>query len=793
MNLERSKNFAKDKLAALLGRNKIHMRYERKALNLSYRSLFCMIMCIILPLARTDSGVYVFLWSYLGYTCIKKRKEYMFFGLLCSIVPLFTFGFFDSLRCLVQFGCMLLYPYIVRGELNILSAAFYTASVTLILSLGMAFLEGAMLIGIIYCLCESLLCICFVPILSRAMDCVDNLKNKTVFTTQDSLCICVLLSSIISSLCNLNVFGVNISLVLSVVLIGLCVASVGDASALFMSVMCGVSLCVFAKFSFSYTALLCIGCVVGIMFRDLSAFTSLAMLLFSLVMGSFMLYDINVAVKCAIACGIGCSVALFTYKYIGEFVKKVKNNNAITPIALSETITSIIKDEVIMQKKMLGELSRNMEMCDVAESGEVVKTICKMVASDVCSGCVMKTKCWVDEADDTCNVFDSLINSCIADSAITYNNLPNRFITKCAHNQVMFKTICSICETFKLKQNYRLKLMRFKSIINNQFLHLNRILDRMNSKISSGVKLNVADSTEALNALQNEGINTSEVYAMEKPSKKQTVIIKCKEALSDVEARKTVPIVLGEALGKSFTYEHKTIPDERAGSYSYTYNEEYTYRLSTGFACCCKDTNIYSGDKNSNAVLSNGMHMLAICDGMGCGKKAGHQSERVLNMLEEMLNCGYDETEAIDMVNSILVLDERDEIFTALDLFLFDLNKGVGEFVKAGASPSYIKRGNETQIVSFDTLPVGILEETHIKKGLKKFQKGDYIYFMSDGFYECMNNNDEQISECILKYNYRNPQKIADAMFEDAINNSSGRASDDVSVMVVKVRQTSLA
>lgn len=106
MNLERSKNFAKDKLSTLFGKNKIHMRYERKSLNLSYRSLFCMIMCIILPLARTDSGVYVFLWSYLGYTCIKKRKEYMFFGVLCCVVPLFKFGVFDSLRCLVQFGCM---------------------------------------------------------------------------------------------------------------------------------------------------------------------------------------------------------------------------------------------------------------------------------------------------------------------------------------------------------------------------------------------------------------------------------------------------------------------------------------------------------------------------------------------------------------------------------------------------------------------------------------------------------------------------------------------------------------
>lgn len=793
MNLEHSKEFAKNKLGILFGKAKIHILNERSTLNLSNRHILNALMCIILPFARTSSGVYVFLWSFLAYICIKKQNEYRILGFLSILIPAFYFGVLDAVRCLVQVGLLLLYPYIVKGELNILSAAFYTAGVTLGLSLAMAFVEGAMLISIIYCLCEALLCICFVPVLSRAMDCADNLYKKTVFTTQDCLCICVLCTSVISALCGINIFGINVSLIVSSLFIGLCVASIGATPTLFMCVLCGASLSVFAEFDLTFTALLCISGIIGVMFRDLSAFTSIAMFLFSSVMGGLMLYELENALNYTIALLIGCVTALILYKHVNEFTKKIKNNSTLTPTSLSETLTSIIKDEVIMQKNMLSELARNMAMCDVAESGELSKTICRMVASDICAGCVMKSKCWVDEAEDTCNVFDELITNCIVDSSITYNNLPNRFITKCAHNQVMFKTVCSICETFKLKQNYRVKLLRFKSIINNQFMHLNRILDRMNNKISSGVRLNSADSMEALNALQNDGINASEVYVMDSASKKQTVIIKCKEALNDEEARKFVPMILGEALGRNYTYDHKTLPENRSSEYSYTFNEEYTYRLSTGFASCCKEDNIYSGDKNSNTVLSNGLHMLAICDGMGCGKKAGKQSERVLNMLEEMLNCGYDETQAIDMVNSILVLDERDEIFTALDLFLFDLNKGVGEFVKAGASPSYIKRGTETEVISYDTLPVGILEETHIKKGLKKFQKGDYIYFMSDGYYECMNNNDTQVSQCILKYNYRNPQKIAEAMFNDAIANANGRASDDVSVMVVKVRQTSLA
>ena len=157
-------------------------------------------------------------------------------------------------------------------------------------------------------------------------------------------------------------------------------------------------------------------------------------------------------------------------------------------------------------------------------------------------------------------------------------------------------------------------------------------------------------------------------------------------------------------------------------------------------------------------------------------------------MLEVLLNAGFDETKALDMINSVLVLDDSREIFAALDLFLFDLNKGIGEFVKAGACPSYIKRGRDTKKISYDSLPMGILEETHIHKGIQKFAKGDYVYFMSDGFFESVGSDEDYIRSSLLRHDYRNPQKVADALFTDALEKAGNIARDDVSIMVVKVR-----
>lgn len=793
MNIEQVKFPLKDKLDK-------NMKKERKIklpalpnVKLNFLTLSCAALCFLLPMARTSSGIYVFVWSFMAYACVKKKNEFLLFPALSLVLPLFLYGWEELLKFAAVYGALLAYPYVAKGELNILSCAFFTSGVVLIVSLCSAFINGALFVSVIYAVCESLLCICFVPVFTRAMDCVENLRRKTLFTTQDRLCLCTVLTAASSSLCFLSIKGACVSVCLGAFFIGICMAAFDSASAVSLCVLCGSSLYVFSGFPFSFAALWAVGGVCGIMFKELSKTSSIVIFYVISALGSFLIMPPKSALPQCIAMLCGCAAAVLLLPKALAFAAKLKNRNAHTPAALSDTLASVVKDEVSVQKNMLNELSRNVQLCEVENDGDIAKAICRVVAGDICAGCIMKNQCWAEEGEDTYMIFNELIKRCVINPAVSYNNLPNRFISKCAHNQVMYKTICCIYDGLKMKQDFGVKLGRFKNIINSQFVHLNRILDRLNDKISYGMKLNSSDSEEVLNALQNDGLNAAEAYVMENSLKKQLVIIKSCDPMTEDELNRSVPMNLGEALGKDFVFDHKSVSGEKNKTYSYTFTEEYPYRLSTGFAACCKENGEYSGDKNSDMILSNGMHMLAICDGMGTGRKAGAQSGRVLDMLEEMLNCGYDETEAIDMINSILVLDESDEIFTALDLFLFDLNKGVGEFVKAGASPSFIKRGNKAEVINYDTLPVGILEETHIKKGLKKFQKGDLIYFMSDGYYESVKNDDAYIIKKITECDLRNPQRIAEALFADALERSEGKACDDISVLVVKVRQTALA
>jgi stage II sporulation protein E len=151
-----------------------------------------------------------------------------------------------------------------------------------------------------------------------------------------------------------------------------------------------------------------------------------------------------------------------------------------------------------------------------------------------------------------------------------------------------------------------------------------------------------------------------------------------------------------------------------------------------------------------------------------------------------MMNAGCDETSSIETVNSVLVLCEAEEAFSTIDIFLFDLDKGIAEFVKAGASPSYIKSEEDITKVSFESMPVGILDYVNVRKGLKSIKSGDCVYMMSDGFFRAFGDADDYIRERLEAYEGRNPQRIAEGLLEEARCGTEGQAPDDITVIALK-------
>ena len=125
-----------------------------------------------------------------------------------------------------------------------------------------------------------------------------------------------------------------------------------------------------------------------------------------------------------------------------------------------------------------------------------------------------------------------------------------------------------------------------------------------------------------------------------------------------------------------------------------------------------------------------------LSDGMGTGKEAALSSRIAGMFLEKMLTAGNRPETSVRLLNSFM--SERDgsvrhECSVTADLLEFDLITGQFSIFKSGASPTYIKRGDNCFKLRSNTLPLGILDKPDIERIRFDAQPGDRIVMVSDG------------------------------------------------------------
>ena len=222
----------------------------------------------------------------------------------------------------------------------------------------------------------------------------------------------------------------------------------------------------------------------------------------------------------------------------------------------------------------------------------------------------------------------------------------------------------------------------------------------------------------------------------------------------------------------------------------FTYMSQDKFSVQIGVSKATKAGSPVSGDTNLETKLEDGKYLLAISDGMGSGPEAMKSSKIAIKTLERLLTAGFDKNVSLKLINSILEANQKDDMYATLDIEILDLYSGVMEFVKNGASPTYLKRNKEVQLLRANTLPAGAVENVDLEVYDCDLQDGDIIVMCSDGIVE---SNDEYINkEVWVKYLLEDmqtddAQKIADILLSEAIDNDYGTQKDDMTVIVAKI------
>lgn len=246
---------------------------------------------------------------------------------------------------------------------------------------------------------------------------------------------------------------------------------------------------------------------------------------------------------------------------------------------------------------------------------------------------------------------------------------------------------------------------------------------------------------------------------------------------------------VSEVMGRRF------VPD---GAQCQILGKEYTtvvciegpvYYTLQGVARIGKGCSQISGDNFTMLELPGGHQGVALSDGMGSGEKACKESTLVIELLEELLEAGFPEKTAIQMINTTLVMGREEIHFSTIDMSIFDLYTGTCEIIKAGASSTFIKKKDKVEHLSSTSLPIGVLHTIEIDSVTRKLDDGDFVIMVTDGIMDALPVGEQDIVlETIIQGTaINNPKEMAHHILEQVLNWNQEPPMDDMTVLVVGI------
>ena len=170
---------------------------------------------------------------------------------------------------------------------------------------------------------------------------------------------------------------------------------------------------------------------------------------------------------------------------------------------------------------------------------------------------------------------------------------------------------------------------------------------------------------------------------------------------------------------------------------------------------------------------------------MGRCKKALKSSNLGMGLVDNFYRAGFDNDIILSSTNKLLALRGED-MFSALDLAVIDLRKGVADVIKLGAPVGLVKHINTIDEIEGNSLPLGIVDEASANIKKLVLSSGDFVILATDGITDSFVSN-EEYANFVNNLSEANPQILAEEILIKALENCGGSAVDDMTIIDSKI------
>lgn len=415
---------------------------------------------------------------------------------------------------------------------------------------------------------------------------------------------------------------------------------------------------------------------------------------------------------------------------------------------------------------------------------ETAVLLCTEITGSVCDGCPHRGVCrkTTTSSQEVENGIIHLAKVGLKQGIVTLLDVPNTLAVKCTRINTLMSALNKLLVVNRNKEQIIAGLDSGKILMANLLAGISQLCGKFANDVCRSV---VFDNERG--EMVKEELLFRNIFAEDCLITKTTqneYVVSVLVPRGDAKNQR-IEKVVSQVCG------HKMIIDEVVDADTKGYSivsvrSAPKYGILFGMAGVTKGVNQTSGDNFSFLRVTNEKTLMALCDGMGAGERAARASTLALSLVENFYKAGFPDEIIMYSVNQLLTFTGQD-IFSALDMCVFDLATGDVDFIKVGAADGFIKRAREVEVVEAGSLPLGILDEIEPKITKAMLSAGDMVVLVSDGVLDVFGGERVALAGFINNLDVTNPQQLADQLIAEVTNLADGYPADDCTVTVAQI------
>ena len=416
--------------------------------------------------------------------------------------------------------------------------------------------------------------------------------------------------------------------------------------------------------------------------------------------------------------------------------------------------------------------------------------ILKSITNKVCAGCSVFMICWQLEKKSTYQHICTLFNLIEAQGKVNKEDLPGELRKRCIRPDELITVAGCLFESYLMDKYYRKKLSETKNLVSEQLEGVSAAMENLAGEIKLEKDHLSQKEYFIYGKMEEMGLDIMSISLTQTNSNSLEVDVIKEACKGKMECNLIIKPSLEEYLKESYIVDRSNCAVKRSELIcNCKLRSAAALKVVMGFSQMKSEGTVICGDSYKAFEIKGGNHVIALSDGMGVGPKAAKESNTVTSLLEQLLKNGFEREVAVKTINSVLGVRSEDETFATLDLTIIDIYSGEVEFMKIGAAPGFIKRGNQVGIIKVNSHPLGILSGVEVTKQTKHLFKGDILIMVSDGILEAGEFTDKEgwMLKIIKELRLQDPQELSHIILRHALAVAPDIINDDMTVIVAKL------